>query len=106
MTRITRKQADALAEIVSNMLGLPHDITEADGALCSSCKRRGVVLEDTLWTGCRLMIQGAYGGVSPRIVHADTGESHLPGAEGYGTLREVYTFLQGMRAALLEVSDR
>lgn len=103
MTRITRPQADNLASIVSTMLGLPH---EAPGALCSSCKRRGVDLSETMWSGCRLVLQGAYGGVSVRIIHADTGESHMTGAEGYGTLREAYTYLQGMRGALLEMSDR
>jgi hypothetical protein len=96
--RITRAMADSLAEIVSGQLGLTGD------TLCASCKRRGVDTAGTYYSGCRVILDGAYGGWSVRIRHADTGESDLSG--NYGPMREAYTFLRGMRAALLEVSDR
>lgn len=82
-----------LADIVGHQLGLDGD------TLCAGCKRRGVTGE-TYYPGCRLIIAGAYGGYAVRIRHADTGESDLSG--GYGPLREAYTFLRGMRTALME----
>jgi hypothetical protein len=96
--RITRAMVDNLADIVSRQLGLEGE------TLCASCRRRGVDRAASYYDGCRIMAQGAYGGVGVRMVHADTGESDL--AEGYGTTREAFAFLRGMRAALLEVSDR
>lgn len=94
MSRITRKQAEALAEHVSSYLGLKGD------TLCKSCERRGVYLKDAVYPGCRVYVSHACGGYSARIQHADSGESQLQ--EGHGRLRETFTFLQGMRAALLE----
>ena len=104
-TRVTRQQVDGLADIVSNMLGLSREPGEAftGTALCRSCKMRGVDRENSYHKGCIVYIQGAYGGYSVRLRHADTGESDL--GLGYVTLRECRTFLQGMRAALAELRD-
>lgn len=101
--RINRKQADGLAEIVSKMLGLPYaeDNAYEGTALCRSCQRRGVDRETSHAKGCFVYIQGAYDGFAVRMRHADTGESNI--GNGYVTLRECFTFLQGMRAALLEI---
>lgn len=101
MTRVTRAHVDALAEVVDGQL-FP------EGGLCPACQRRGVDAE--LWAArstagrCTLYVQGAYGGYSARVRHADTGESDL--GLGYVTLREVRTFLAGMRAALLWKGDQ
>lgn len=103
-TRITRHQVEGLADIVSDMLGLSRATGEAftGTALCKSCQRRGVDREASYHKGCIVFIQGQYGGYAVRMRHADTGESDL--GNGTTTLRECFTFLKGMRAALLELS--
>lgn len=85
--RLSVKVVSARADSVSHRLGL------AGETLCAHCAEFPTTAEQ-YYPGCKVILWAENSGYAIRLRHADT--SHSSWQYGFGTLREVNAFLQGM----------